>query len=108
MKRLQREQEEKESLPFRPQLVTLSSNKRMWETISVPDSSRKNTIQHSPRASKERFESLYKDSERRKKAVAKQKHLKDLEIEKMHKKTNQILKLSKIFKSGESKAERSR
>ena len=49
---------------------------------------------------------MYQDSERRKKANQKQKKLKDIEIEQMHKKTNQILKLSKIFKSAERKSDK--
>ena len=58
--RMLREREEKEKLPFKPQLVTVQSERRAWETIDVPETQSKATIQHSPVVNKqERFESLF-------------------------------------------------
>ena len=86
--RMLREREEKEKLPFKPQLVTLQSERRAWDTIDVPEAARKATIQHSPVVNqKERFESLFQDSERRKKSAEKKQQIKDQEISDMHKKT---------------------
>ena len=84
--------------------MTVQSERRAWETIDVPETQRKATIQHSPVVNKqERFESLFQDSERRKKSVEQKQKKKDYEINEMHKKTNQVLKLSRVFKTTNDK-----
>lgn len=96
MRKMARDKEELAAHPFKPQLV--KPMKKLFETISMPESSRYATIQHSPRQGKERFESLYADSERRSINKQEQQKKKNRELDQMHKKTNQVLKLSSIFK----------